>query len=40
VALAYPSPGEVTIEHPGCGYRTQLVLLEEAPLPLPGESER
>jgi hypothetical protein len=40
VALAYPSPGEVTIEHPGCGYRTQLVLLEDAPLPPPGETER
>ncbi len=36
VRLERPQPGEVTIEHERCGYRTRLVTLEEAPLPARG----
>jgi hypothetical protein len=37
VRLERPQPGEVTIEHERCGYRTRLVTLEETPLPARGE---
>jgi Protein of unknown function (DUF3261) len=33
VTLERPQPGEVTIEHERCGYRTRLVTIEEATLP-------
>ncbi len=33
VRIERPAPGEVTIEHERCGYRTRLITLEEAPLP-------
>jgi hypothetical protein len=36
IRLERPQPGEVTIEHERCGYRTRLVTLEEAPLPARG----
>jgi hypothetical protein len=32
VQIERPQPGEVSIEHGRCGYRTRLVTLEEAPL--------
>ena len=33
VRIERPRPGEVSIEHERCGYRTRLVTLEETPLP-------
>jgi hypothetical protein len=36
IRLERPQPGEVTIEHERCGYRTRLVTLEDEPLPARG----
>jgi hypothetical protein len=38
VRIERPQPGEVSIEHERCGYRTRLVTLEETPLPASGET--
>ena len=38
VRVERPQPGEVTIEHERCGYRTRLVTLEETPLPARDET--
>lgn len=35
VTLIRAGPGDVTIEHPGCGYRVRLVTIEEGPLAAP-----
>jgi Protein of unknown function (DUF3261) len=37
IRIERAQPGEVSIEHDRCGYRTRLVTLEETPLPLRGE---
>jgi hypothetical protein len=36
IRIERPRPGEVTIEHERCGYRTRLVTLEDEPLPARG----
>ena len=33
IRIERPRPGEVSIQHERCGYRTRLVTLEETPLP-------